>query len=162
MKIGQLVIVLAFIVSVAEAGQPAGSRAPDFALLDQFDKQVSLHDLEGKVVVLIASDDTGSKQNPEWKKAIEQYRGRVTVLGVADVRKVPFFLKSRFKRDFQKDPAVILLDWDGVIFTPYGLAKGVPNIVLIDKKGIVRHLYSGSAEPGAVEGLRAALDKSLE
>ena len=162
MKILQTVIAFVFVAVIAEGVQLEGSRASDFNLLDQRDRQIRLRDLEGKVVLLIASDDTGSKQNSEWKKATEMYAGRITVLGVADVRKVPFFLKKRFKLDFQKDPATILLDWEGMIFTSYGLAKDVANIVVIDKKGIVRYLYSGSAESSAVERLRGVLDKSLE
>jgi predicted transcriptional regulator len=162
MKIALFAVVLAFIISVAEAGQLTGSRAPDFTLHDQRDKQVNLHELEGQVVMLIASDAEGEKQNDEWKKAIGKYRNRVLVFGAADVRKVPFFLKGKYKRRFQKDPASILLDWDGVIFKTYGLAENVSNIVVIDKKGIVRYFHSGKAEPAAVEELSAALEKSLE
>ena len=162
MKIVQLAFAVFLIAVRVEGGQLEGSRASDFTLRDQRDSQISLRDLKGKVVLLIASDDTGAKQNAEWKKAVEKYVGPITVLGVADVRKVPFFLKKRFKQDFQKDPATILLDWEGIIFTSYGLAKDVSNIVVIDKNGIVRYLYSGSAESSAVERLRGVLNKCLE
>jgi peroxiredoxin len=162
MRIANLFLFLVLMAGIAEGGQSAGSRAPDFSLLDQRDNQVSLNRLEGQVVVLIACDDEGTKQNPDWKKAIEQYRNRANIFGVADVRKVPLFLKNKFKRDFQKDASTILLDWEGVIFTSYELAKEVANIVVIDKRGIIRYHYSGRAEPAAVEGLRAALDESLE
>lgn len=162
MKIAQRVMVLALLASVAEAGQLTGSKAPDFALFDQRDRQVTLRHLEGKTVVLIASDDEGAKQNPGWKKAVEPYRERVSVFGVADVRRVPFFLKNRFKREFRQDAATILLDWEGALFTSYGLEKSVSNVVVIDKNGVVRYLHAGGAEQAAVEAFCTELDKSLE
>jgi predicted transcriptional regulator len=162
MKTARVISVLIFMASMAEGGQLLDSRAPDFSLLDQRDRPVSLQQMKEQVVVLIASDNEGSKQNSGWKKALDKYGTRIYVLGVADVRKVPFFLKSKFKRDFQKDPAAILLDWEGVIFSAYGLKQGVPNIILIDKKGILRYLHSGQAEQAAVERFYRELDKTLD
>ncbi len=138
-------------------------KAPDFSLFDQRDQLITLKHLEGRPIVFIASDKEGRKQNDQWRKIIvEKYGGKIHILGVADVRMVPFFLKSTVKKDFQNDPARIILDWDGVFFVSYGLAKNVSNIVLIDKKGFVRFLYSGSAEPEAVGRLFQEIEKSLE
>jgi len=164
MKTALMLLAMIVTAGVTEGGQPAiDAKAPDFSLFDQRDNPVTLRQLVGKPVILIASDDEGAKQNPAWRKTIvEKYRERILVIGVADVRKVPFFLKSKFKRDFQKDPATILLDWDGVIFTSYGLEKGVSNIIVIDKKGFQRYFHSGSAEQTAVERLFRVLDTTLE
>ncbi len=159
-----IITVMAFLLPVGAESQPMiKAKAPDFSLLDQRDQQVSLHQLEGKVIVLVASDKEGTKQNPAWRKVItDRYGERVLMQGVADLRKVPFFLKGSFKRDFQKDQASIILDWNGEIFKTYGLAEHVSNIVLIDKKGSVQYLHSGSAEPGAVDGLFREIDRCLE
>jgi len=159
-----IIMVMAFFLPAAAESQTLiKAKAPDFSLLDQRDHQVALRQLEGKVVVLVASDKDGTKQNPAWRKAItERYGERVFIQGVADLRKVPFFLKGSFKRDFQKDPASIILDWNGEIFKAYGLAENVSNIVLIDKKGQVQYLHSGSAEKSAVDDLFREIDRSLE
>ncbi len=160
-----ILIIFVVLLSAAAGAESAliNAKAPAFSLLDQNDHEINLRQLEGKVVVLIASDKDGSKQNPAWRKAItERYDGRVFLQGVADLRKVPFFLKAAFKRDFQKEPHSIILDWKGEIFKAYGLAESVSNIVVIDKKGTVRYFHSGSAEAGAVEELFREIDRSLE
>ncbi len=146
----------------AESQTVVKSKAPDFSLPDQRDRLVSLRGFEGKVVVLVASDKEGMKQNPAWRKAIaDRYGDRVVRQGVADVRKVPFFLKGSYKRNFQKDPESIVLDWQGDIFKVYGFAENVSNLVLIDKEGFVRYRHSGSAEPGAVDDLFRTIDRLL-
>ncbi len=155
---------IAFLLPVAAESQTLiDSKAPVFSLMDQRDYEVNLSQFEGRVVVLVASDKNGAKQNAAWRKAVaERYGERVFKLGVADLRKVPFFLKGSFKRDFQKDPDSIILDWSGEIFKAYGLAENVSNIVLIDKKGYVRYLHSGSAEQVAIGDLFREIDRCLE
>ncbi len=158
-----ILIVMAFLLPVlAESGTVVNAKAPGFSLPDQRDNQITLSKLEGRVVVLVASDKEGMKLNPAWRKAIaDRYGDRVLRQGVADVRKVPFFLKGSYKRDFQKDPESIILDWKGELFTAFGLRENVSNIVLIDKKGYVRYLHSGGAEQGAVDDLFKEIDLSL-
>ncbi len=138
-------------------------KAPDFSLPDQRDHLVTLSTFEGKVVILVASDKEGMKQNPAWRKGIvDRYGDRVVRQGVADVRKVPFFLKGSYKRDFQKDPESIILDWKGDIFKTYGFAENVSNIVLIDKNGFIRYRHSGDADPGAIDELFREIDRVLK
>ncbi len=162
----KLILFMPIILICATAGAEStliNAKAPAFSLSDQHDNQVNLRQLEGKVVILIASDKDGTKQNPAWRKALtERYGKRILLQGVADLRKVPFFLKASFKRDFQKEPHSIILDWNGEIFKAYGLSENAANIVLIDKKGYVRFLHSGSAETGAVDALFREIDKCLE
>lgn len=146
----------------AESSTLIGAKAPEFSLLDQRDKMVTPDQFIGKPVVLVASDKEGMKQNPAWRKALaERYGGSIIAQGVADVRKVPFFLKGSYKRDFQKDPDSIILDWEGAIFTAYGFAENVANIVLIDREGIVRYVYSGSADKDAIERLFREIERAL-
>jgi peroxiredoxin len=136
------------------------ARAPEFSLQDQYDKTVVLRQFEDRIVVLIASDKEGSVQNPQWKKAIsEKYGDNIVILGIADVRSVPFFLKGKIRNDFKKDEGNILLDWKGEVFTAYGLAKGVSNIVVIDRHGFVRYRHAGGAAPDAVRRLFQEIDK---
>jgi hypothetical protein len=157
------IILLILFGNFAQAGQQLiGAKAPEFSLLDQFDKPVSTRQLEGSIVVLIASDREGSVQNPPWKDAIlNKFKGKVVLLGVADLRSVPFFLKSRIKKDFQKHRDSVLLDWDGVVFTSYLLTKKVSNVILIDRNGHLRYLYAGPAETEARDWLFREIEALL-
>jgi len=157
-------IILLFVLSpiTTEGSQSAklNSKAPDFSLKDQHDKVFNLRSFEGQLVVLIASDKDGEEQSDLWGRKIrERYKDKITILGIADLRKVPFFMKGKIKQDFKKNKNSILLDWDGVVFSTYGLPKKISNIILIDRKGYVRYIYSGNATQEAIEHLFGEIDK---
>ncbi len=158
-----IIAMMTFFLPLSAVSQSVKTKAPDFSLPDQRDHLVTLSTFEGKVVILVASDKEGMKQNPAWRKGIvDRYGDRVVRQGVADVRKVPFFLKGSYKRDFQKDPESIILDWKGDIFKTYGFAENVSNIVLIDKNGFIRYRHSGDADPGAIDELFREIDRVLK
>jgi len=151
MKLSSAAILIMTISSLAHASHPLiDSVAPEFTLLDQYNKPYDIRQDEGKMILLLASDGQGSIQNKAWVDNINQrYNGKVPIIGIADVRKVPRPLKAFAKREFKKSPVSVLLDWNGDVFISYGLAENVANLILIDKKGIVRYLYSGEATPEA-------------
>ncbi len=152
------------IWAVAAAGQALiDAKAPDFSLSDQNGQQYSLAAFAGRPVVLLASDKKGEEQNYQWRELIgKKYGSRVRTVGVADARTVPFFLKGKIRNDFKKDKNAILLDWDGILFTSYGLAKGVSNVVLIDGSGTVRYLRCGSPSREETERLFTVIDVLLK
>ena len=80
------------------------------------------------------------------------------VLGIADVSSVPFFLKGKIRNDFKKDGESILMDWKGEVFKAYGLTKGVSNVILIDKDGMIRHRLTGRATLDAGQELFRKVD----
>jgi hypothetical protein len=157
------IVSMVFCAVTAIGGQPAiGTRFGDFSLQDQFDKPVNIRQLEGSIVVLIASDKEGSVQNAPWKDAVlNKFKGKVVLLGVADLRSVPFFLKSKIKKDFQNNPDGVILDWDGVVFTSYLLTKKVSNVILVDRKGLVRYFYAGPMETEARDRLFREIESML-
>jgi peroxiredoxin len=157
-----LLIIMMFMLPVggAWAENAIGEKAMEFTLQDQYGKTVTLREYYGRTVVLLACDKEGSPQKTGWIKAIrDKYADRVAVQGIADVSSVPFFLKTKIRNDFKKDGDSILLDWKGEVFRSYGFAKAVPNIVLIDGRGVIRHRSSGSVSPEAVQELFGRIDK---
>jgi hypothetical protein len=135
------------------------AKAPDFSLLDQYGRQYSLGSFAGQPLVLIASDQEGSKQNRQWVDRIQKkYKERIRIEGVADVRTVPVLMKSVVRSDFKKNKDSILLDWDGAMFTSYGCVKSVSNVILIDSKGYIRHIHAGGATADAVDRLFRKID----
>ncbi len=156
-----LPFAIILIITGAEGAQTLiNAQAPGFSLHDQYDLLYDLQQDRGKVLVLLASDGEGAKHNRQWVDAIkERYQDRIPIIGIADTRKVPFFMKGTVKDRFKKSPAHILLDWDGIVFTSYGLAPNISNIVLIDKQGIVRWLHAGEATQEACGALFREIDK---
>lgn len=156
-----LLTVMLLILQIAgvQAENTVGGKAPEFTLRDQFEKTVSLQQYAGRAVVLIASDKEGSSQNAAWNKAVKgKYADEVAVQGIADVSSAPFFLKGRIRKDLRRDAESILLDWKGEVFKAYGMKKGVSNVILIDREGMIRHRTSGPAVPDAVQELFEMID----
>jgi hypothetical protein len=163
----KLAWLFAFLVSVPIAvgteHSLVNAKAPDFSLLDQYDRQFTLQSFAGQPVILIASDGEGAKQNDRWIDRIqEKYKERIRIEGVADVRAAPFFMKSMVKNDFKKSKASILLDWSGELFKPYGCAQDVSNVILIDAGGYIRYVHSGAATNEAAEQLFRKIDTFME
>lgn len=130
------------------------TETPDFALHDQNGILFTLRQLEGHLVILIASNMEALDHNRQWGKAIrEQYHDRVSILGVADIRGIPSIMAGMVNNFFKDEEISILLDWEGYIFDACGLSKGVSNIVLIDRKGVIRYIYAGEASKKAIESL---------
>ena len=67
-------------------------------------------------------------------------------------------MKGFIRNTLRKEPDIILLDWKGEVFKAYSLTKGVSNIILIDKDGMIRHRASGPAAPEAVQELFKKID----
>ena len=60
------------------------------------------------------------------------------MVGVADVRGVPGFLRGRVKRVFREGlPHPVLLDWDGGVLGELGPKPGGPNVYLVGCDGRV-------------------------
>jgi len=158
-----LTAVMLWTMTAAADQTLINRKAPGFSLRDQHDRPYTLQTFSGRPLILMACDKRASKQNAAWRTAIlEKYADRVQTAGVADLRSAPFFLSRFIKKDFKKDPVSILLDWDGTVFASYGLAENVPNIIVIDGMGLVRHLYSGLITPDAREQLFTAVEDVLE
>jgi hypothetical protein len=161
------VFVLSLLIAVASAmgaETAVDSRIADIELRDQFDRPDTISRHEGSIVVIIASDQAGVQQNEEWEKAIMQSNGdNVILLRVADLRRVPNFsgaknyAKSIFQHDYPKRS--ILLDWDGALFSRYQLKEKVSNLIMIDRTGYIRYMYSGAADSPAKDRLMNEIEK---
>jgi predicted transcriptional regulator len=163
MKINLFIALTVLSTFALEAEQSIlNEKAPYFLLHDQYNRAFTMRQCRGTVVVLLAGNREGSKQNHEWGARIaERYRNRVVIIGIADVRSAPFFMKGRIKNNFKKEKVRVLLDWKGEVFKKYGLTDNGSNIILIDKSGVVRFLCSPGTEAGACEALFKEIDQLL-
>jgi hypothetical protein len=158
--------LIMFLVLSGQAGGRVvpGFRAPDFKLEDQRGRDFTLSLHRGRTLVLLAGDRAGSEQNRAWGVALAQRYGKaITIIGIADTRGVPFFLKDRVRKSFEKEKVRMLLDWEGSTFDEYAFLPGIANIVVIDRSGFVRCTHRGP--PGlsehAEKRLRAVIEETL-
>lgn len=158
---------LAAIFVTAAAAQPsieAGERAPGFDIKDQFGKTWKLPELKGRVVALVvATADSGRLMGP-WVDTLKaQYTDKVTILGLLDLKSVPFIgrgiARSRIKKE-TKDP--MMLDFSGKTSQAYGVSDKAPTVVVIDKNGLIQAIVRQTYTKSSYESVSAAIDKSLK
>jgi len=142
-----------------------GENAPDFTLPDQDGKSVTLSSLRGKVVVLYfyPKDFTSgcTKEACHFRDAYEDF----TELG-AEVVGVSADSQNSHKkfRDTHLLPFNLLSDEKGEVKKLYGVAGHVlPGRVtfVIDKDGIVRHIFSSQIDMKAHVNEAMKILKSL-
>lgn len=157
-----LILLCIFVTAIQSEGRLRfEQKMPVFDLSDQYDRPYR-PEQPGKTIVLLASDRDGETETVHWRMKInERYHGSVSFIGVADVRGVPFFMKRAVKDNFKKYRAPVLLDWKGELFTAFGLVPGLPNIVVVDKEGILHYLYAGPATEDACSALFSEIDRLL-
>ena len=122
-----------------------------FELEDQFEKVYTDEDYKHQIIVVISSDKGGNKYNPIWSEAILKLihdngmEKSIEVIGIANLKGVPFFLKGYIKGKLPKDPDNrLLLDWSGQFAKAYKFMKNVCNIAIFDQGGKLVLITYGS------------------
>ena len=141
----KMVIVCIFVsvlaqVSCASVGVKAGQTAPDFSLKDTEGNTVHLKDFRGEKIVVL--DFWASwcgpciRAIPELNRVQKDYAERgVQVFGI-NIREKPSAAVSFKKKYMMRYP--VLLDLKGTVATNYRV-RGIPNLIVIDKGGVVRY-----------------------
>lgn len=91
-------------------------RLPDFALADQFGRELGQETYAGVPVVLVAGDREGAPGVALWTAALRAVigGGDIGVLPIADLRGVPRVLRRMVRRLLPTDPDHwCAIDWDG-------------------------------------------------
>ena len=147
-KAFRLLVSMAILISGATTpavGLPE-TKLIRFEIQDQFDRPHTEREFNGRNVLFLCADRKGSQYQGQWLTALRdslESRGHaesITVVEVADLRGVPFFIKGSVKKKFPKEStAWVLMDWKGSLAKAYDLEKGKCNIVLFDRSGGLMH-----------------------
>jgi thiol-disulfide isomerase/thioredoxin len=156
-RLGRMMVWFCVMVlaqtAYASTGVNVGQEAPDFTLKNLAGKSVSLKDFRGEKIVVL--DFWASwcgpclRAIPELNRLQKDYDGKdVQVLGI-NVRERPAAVLSVKKKYMVKYP--ILLDLNGSVAKEYRV-RGIPNLILVDKDGVVQ--YNGHSPAKLKEVLR--------
>lgn len=158
-----VVLILTLILSllscpaVQAAASPLliGREAPPFQVESGDGKVLQLKMLRGKVVVLFYEDkDAIVKSRPlktilnafykEQKKEEQQMILRIPIINCSSAV-WPFtgIWKSRLVENSKRVGMTVYGDWDGKMVTSYGMKGDDTNLLILDKKGIIRYFQSG-------------------
>lgn len=117
-----------------------------FAMEDQFQKSHSHADFKGRVLVVIGGDRAGASAAGHWGEALSRSlkpeidSGRLSLVGLSNLKGVPFFLRGNVRGMFSKDSRDgVLLDWTGLFADSYGFISGKANVLVFDKEGALAY-----------------------
>ena len=103
-------------------------RLPDFALADQFGREVDTTTYAGAPLIVVVGNREGATGVALWTAALRAVigaEGDTHVLPVAELGGVPRMLRRMVKRLLPRDPAQwCALDWDGQLGAPIRGADG--------------------------------------
>lgn len=145
--------ILSLISRVFAAGLDVGSPAPAFRVISGDNKELASGDLKGKVAVIFYEARNAVEENRRLKNALNEfYAGQPAALK-KDIAKIGvvycqgvFFrgIWEKALRDHSRKEGLILYgDWDGKMADAYHFSKDQSNVIIIDKKGIIRYYACG-------------------
>ncbi len=138
-------MVLKIILFVLIAMPLCAQNLIDFQIHDQFKQVHVTSDYVGEVVIVIGSDKAGCDYDKLWAAELDQKLGHTaSILPVAHMKGVPFFLKGFIRGKFPKQPENwILMDWGGKFNKAYNFEPGLANILVFNGQG--EQIFKASA-----------------
>lgn len=166
--IGALLMIA--LPSRLHAGGPQGPsevfRLETFSLEDQFGVRHQVAFPTRTITVMTFADREGANQLEPWIRGFKEHKfdtNRVALCGVADVRRVPSFLRGLVRRRFAEHYShPILMDWKGQIAARPLLKSGVANVLVLTPEGVLSRQFSGAATPELIRELSSSIQQLLQ
>jgi hypothetical protein len=158
-----LVIALLLFSSFITIASSIGSKSIGYVLEDQYGNEHKSVNIQGRRQLLFLADRSGSDFTSNWTKVLEPlYRNTIEFVAFADVSSVPGFLKGFIKGKFKDSYSnPVLMDWEGKLFEYYNCPEGIPTIVFIDSKGIIRYKISGKGTNSELQMLNEVISQHV-
>ena len=127
-----------------------------FQLEDASGATRSATDFAGRPLLVVTADGNTSHLTGDWTAGLMQAFGEagvadaVTVVGLADLRTVPSFMRKRVRRSLATEAGGPLLDWKGVFAKAYDLERRHCNLLLFSADGRLLEQAAGLEVDAAV------------
>jgi len=159
--------LLGLLVAAAAPAQDKRFDLIEFDMIDQFDDWHTQADYVGKTLVVVGGNKGSADYNLPWAIAIRDSLEAsgvvgVEILGVADLRGVPWFLKGWIRGKFPKPrDQWALMDWNGEFAKAYVFEKNMSNILVFDPSGrLVHHAWGREIEAPKLDLVLRAIRKA--
>ncbi|WAC08802.1 MAG: hypothetical protein OS130_06350 [Thermodesulfobacteriota bacterium] len=153
-------------------GFEVNTPAPFFCVRTGDDQELNLDMVKGKVLTLWYETKEVVEKNKTLKNALKNFYlampenlrpqyARVPVVKCFPVSwPIIKIWKYKLKENSKKEGITLYGDWDGEMFTDYGIKDNESNFVIIDKKGFIRYRAAGKIEDEEIKKIIELL-KSL-
>jgi hypothetical protein len=147
---------LSFILALAIAGSVSATvrcaAEPDAAprvieLTDQYGKMRRISFPATNLQIVLIADQKGSRQLEGWIAGLREYaRNGADLVGIANLEKVPSFLRERIRRRFRESQRYpVLMDWTGAVCSGFRCEADAVTVFVVGRDGVVTGRFVGSA-----------------
>jgi len=166
-----LIVLILFSCTVAAFAQnhPTEHKAPDFNVASGDDQHLSADALKGKIAVLFYEAKDVVEKNRALKNVLNTFFREQPLSVQQGVRRIAVInctsaawpltgiWKKNLREKSREEKITIYGDWDGQMLAAYGMKGDDSNLVIIDKRGIVRFFRSGAIPPETIREIKALL-----
>jgi len=160
------------VVSCFAAKPSVDVLAPAFKVSSGDKQTLTLGELKGKVVVLFYEAKRAVEQNRALKKALNQFYERqpqdikngIARVGVIDCHGVLFkgAWEAGLRDHSVKEGVAVYGDWDGRMAWDYDFNPDESNVMVIDRKGVIRYRASGALKEEDVDTIEKLLERLVK
>ncbi len=154
------------LVSFSE-NELLGTQAKEFTVRSGDNKELSLSDVKGKVIILFYESKDTTEKNRKLKTELDKFydeqpaaiKNEVVRLAVVSCKNVIFSgaWKSSLRENSQKEGLIIYGDWDGKMALAYRAKGSDSNFFIIDKRGVIRYYNYGSIDEAEIVKIKSLL-----
>ena len=161
-------------LSISKAvGLEVGVRAPFFTVTSGDSNVLTLDSTKGKVTVMFYEAKDVLERNRKLRNELNR-----SYQGLTDAQKACIFRlliinccgsfwpftetwKKKLREGSRKSGVIIYGDWDGEMFSAYGMKDNDSNVAIIDKNGIIRYFESGRVKDDKIDKIRNLIENLL-
>ena len=170
--IGAALLSIGFFISAVPGGadqHQIGHKAPPFQVSSGDDQTLTAEDLTGKITLLFYESREAAEKNRSLKNLLNAFyrqqapelRQNIRRVAVINCTAAVWPLQGIWKRELRKNSRqeglTIYGDWDGRMLSAYGMKGGDSNLLIIDKKGVIRFFRSGAIPPDVIKEIQELL-----
>ncbi|MBU0513487.1 MAG: YtfJ family protein [Proteobacteria bacterium] len=154
----QIMVVVCLILSPGIVAGEVGHRAPAFTVKNPDGKVLTDKALQGRIALIYYESRDSHQWNQKLKDRVGSWwrglpladRSKVKIVSVIDASSANFLTRGVWRRKLRaaekKNKWTIYGDWSGRMRTAYGLKKDASNIIIIDRRGVIRFKYAGKLD----------------
>ncbi|MGR3221177.1 MAG: YtfJ family protein [Candidatus Anammoxibacter sp.] len=147
----------------------SGIQAPFFSLKSGFGDKFTRDNIIGKVIILFYETKGAKEKNRKTKNELNIFYNqqeewvkelvmRLAIINCSSaVWPITGIWRSKLRANSKKEGITVYGDWDGSMRSDYNMKDDDSNVMLIDKKGMIRYSKSGMLDDSDISKIKELL-----
>ncbi len=169
--IGIVFILLPVLASAGGIG--TGVKAPFFRVKSGAGEEVTLDSTRGRVVAIVYETKDVVEKSRNLKRELNRCYDELSLDLRKSILRLPVIncssafwpiteiWKSKLRENSAKEGLTLYGDWEGSMFSKYKMKDNETNVVIIDKKGIIRYFEQGKFADDEIYRIKSLLTELI-